>query len=294
FVKRAALSAVLMLPPPVYFALTFLSNPALSIWSAQSPLPSPPPLELLLAYLPLLIPAVTALPFVWASAWDKGRLALLLAWVLIAPLLAYLPISVQRRLLEGVIVPLAILAAIGLAGWARRGRAGRFAAGTMIGLSSLSVAFLLAGSLASLANPATPTFRPAAETTALNWLNAHAAPGAVVLGAFESGNVLPAFTHLRPFAGHGPETIAAGEKRALSEVFFRGELSAEEEVALLAGPCLAPAPLPCSDPIDYILFGPLEQALAEGDSPGAWAETLRLIYDQDGYRIYQVGEAGAS
>ena len=285
-----ALGAGLTLPLFVYFFAVFSSNPAMAEWSAQNRLPSPPPLDYLLAYLPLLIPAVTALPFVWASAWDKGRLTLLLAWVLVAPLLAYLPISVQRRLLEGVIVPLSILAAVGLAGWARRGRAGRFAAGAMIVLSSLSVVFLLAGSLVSISKANTPLFRPATETAALNWLNVHAAPGAVVLSAFDSGNVLPAFTHLRPFVGHGPETIAAEEKRELAAAFFRGELSAEEQAVLLAGPCLAPAPLPCSDPIDYILFGPLEQTISPEWPLAADLDWVK-IYDVVGYQIY--GRAGA-
>lgn len=283
-----ALGAGLTLPLFAYYFIQFSANPAMAAWSAQNRLPSPPPLDYLLAYLPLLIPAVSALPFVWASAWDKGRLTLLLGWVLVAPLLAYFPISVQRRLLEGVIVPLSILAAIGLAGWARHGRAGRFAAGGMIALSSLSVIVLLLGSLASIANPATPLFRPAAETAALDWLNAHAAPDAVALSSFDTGNVLPAFTHLRPFAGHGPETIAAEEKTRLIEAFYRGEMNADEQVALLAGPCLRPETLPCSDPISYVLFGPIEQALSGSETPGAWANGLTLIYDESGYWIFLV------
>lgn len=286
-----ALGAGLTLPLFAYYFVQFSTNPAMAAWSAQNRLPSPPPFDYVLAYLPLLIPALSALPFVWASAWAKGRLTLLLAWVLVAPLLAYFPISVQRRLLEGVIVPLSLLAAIGLAGWARHGRAGRIAAGGMIALSSLSVILLLTGSLASLTNPAAPLFRPAAETAALNWLNAHAPPGAVALGAFDTGNVLPAFTHLRPFTGHGPETIAAEEKRQMAEAFYRGELSAGDQAALLAGPCLRPDVLPCSDPIDYVLFGPLEQALTGVDQSGAWAAGLTPIYDKDGYRIYQVNSS---
>jgi hypothetical protein len=57
-------------------------------------------------------------------------------------------------------------------------------------------------------------------------------------------------------------------------------------VALLGGSCLAPAPMACSDPISYVLFGPLEQADAGSREPGAWADEMMLIYDGDGYRIY--------
>ena len=68
------------------------------------------------------------------------------------------------------------------------------------------------------------------------------------------------------------------------------ELSAEEQAVLLAGPCLAPAPLPCSDPIDYILFGPLEQTISPEWPLAADLDWVK-IYDVVGYQIY--GRAGA-
>ena len=277
----------LTLPLFAFYALQFSANPAMAAWSAQNVLPTPPPLVLLLAYLPLLLPALTALPFIWASAWEKGRLVLLIAWPVAALLLAYAPINVQRRLLEGVIVPLAILAAIGLAGWARHGFAGRLIAGATIVAACLSSVLLLMGGVGAALNPTTPVFRPAAEAPAFDWLNTHAPRGAVALSTFATGNALPSFTHLRPFVGHGPETIAANEKTALAEAFFRGELTADEQAALLAGPCIAPAPLPCSDPIDFVLFGPLERAVSGSASPGAWAEELTLVYYDEGFQIYE-------
>ena len=285
-IAALALGAGLTLPLFAYFAFQFTANPAMAAWSAQNQLPSPPLIDYVLAYLPLLIPAVSALPFVWASAWDKGRLTLLVGWLAVAPLLAYFPISVQRRLLEGVLVPLSILAAIGLAGWARHGRTGRLAAGGMVALASLSTLLLVVGSWSAVRQPAPPLYRPAGEAAALDWLNAHAPVDAVVLSAFETGNVVPAFTHLRPFAGHGPETIAAPEKTRLLEAFFRDELTPEEAESLLAGPCLAPEPLPCSAPVDYVLFGPLEQAITGQTEPGTWADGWTSVYDDAGFRIY--------
>lgn len=281
----------LTLPLFGYFLVVFSGNPAMAVWSAQNTLPSPPPIDYVLAYLPLLIPAVTALPFVWRAAWDKGRLTLLVGWVLVAPVLVYIPISVQRRLLEGFIIPLAILAAIGLAGWARHGRKGRYAAAAMVILSGLSAIFLLMGVIRAY-KPDVPLYRPAAEATAFDWLNTHAPLNAVVLGSFQSGNVLPVYSRLRPFVGHGPETLAALEKEPLVEAFYRGELSAEEQATLLTGPCLAPATVGCSDPIDYVLFGPLEQALAGSATPGSWADGMTLVYDSDGYRVFAVRAAG--
>lgn len=282
----SAAAGGLTLPLFAFYLLQFGSNPALAAWSAQNSLPTPPPLHLLLAYLPLLIAALTALPFTWAAAYDKGRLNLLLAWLLIAPILAWLPINVQRRLLEGVLIPLALLAAIGLAGWARHGRAGRLLAGGTFAAACLSSLFILAGSVGAALTPAAPAFRPAAEAAAFAWLNGHAPRNAVVLSSFATGNALPAFTHLRPLVGHGPETIAAGEKTALVEDFFSDNLTAAERAALLAGPCIAPAPLACSDPIGFVLFGPLERALSQNGTGANWADGLTLVYDEAGYQIY--------
>ncbi|HYO88899.1 MAG TPA: hypothetical protein VER79_09630, partial [Candidatus Limnocylindrales bacterium] len=70
------------------------------------------------------------------------------------------------------------------------------------------------------------------------------------------------------------------------------DLTASERAALLAGPCLAPAPLPCSDPIDFVLFGPLERAVTGNDVPGPWAAGLTLIYHEEGYDIYAAGGSG--
>jgi hypothetical protein len=124
----------------------------------------------------------------------------------IVPLLVYLPINVQRRMSEAVIVPLAILAAAGLRVLADRG-VPRVLRGALVVLPLLTSAFLLLGGFLAAGTPARPLFRPAAEIAALNWLNKHSQPGEIVLGAVESGNVLPAWTHLRSFMGHGPETI---------------------------------------------------------------------------------------
>jgi hypothetical protein len=284
----AVAAGSLTLPLFAFYLLQFSSNPAMAVWSAQNVLPTPSPLLLLLAYLPLLIPALTALPFVWTSAWEKGRLTLLLAWPLAAFLLAYLPINVQRRLLEGVLVPLSILAAIGLVGWAQHGRAGRALAGGALAAACLSSLALWMGGVGAALSPAVPAFRPAAEAAAWVWLNDHAPRNAVALSSFATGNALPAFTHLRPFVGHGPETLGAVDKTALAEALFRDDLTDAERAALLNGPCIAPAPLPCSDPIDFVLFGPLERTIAGTDTPGAWADGLTLLYDEEGYRIYAV------
>ncbi|MBL8164490.1 MAG: hypothetical protein JNJ61_21050, partial [Anaerolineae bacterium] len=265
--RAAILAALPTLPLFGYYALVFSRNPAFAQWSAQNLLPSPQPLLYLLAYVLLLIPAGFALRAFWARR-DLAA-ALIIGWPLVVPVLVYLPLNVQRRLAEAVIVPLAILAAIGLERWGRRIRP------AWLLLASFSSAFLLFGGFMVALNPRPPLFRPAAEIATLSWLHANAAPDSVVLSSFETGNVLPAYSDLRPFVGHGPETLFALDKTATVERFFSGAMTTEERAALYA-----------AFGIDYILYGRFERALSATPDAPAWVVDGELIYDQDGYQVY--------
>lgn len=289
--RYGGLAAVITAPLFLYYIVVFSRSPALALWSAQNDLPSPPPVNYLAAYSLLGGLALFSLREVWRRAASRVRFALLPAWWFIVPVLVYLPINVQRRMAEGVIVPLAVLAAMTLTR-IQPPALRRAISGVVLGAASASSLLLLMGALSTARNPASLAFIDRANVRAFNWLNEHAPPDAVALGAFPTGTALPAFTHLRPFVGHGPETLAAVEKTRLVGAFFRDELSDEDRAALLAGTCIAPPPLPCSDPITYVLFGPSEQALAGAQEPGAWADGLTLIYAMDGYRIYAVSGGG--
>ncbi|HUN05963.1 MAG TPA: hypothetical protein PLQ56_05160 [Aggregatilineales bacterium] len=279
--RRALLPALLTLPLFGYYALAFQGNPALAQWSAQNLLPSPHPLHYLLAFALILMPAW------WGArrAWNRARLdfrqALLLAWPVIVPLLVYLPINVQRRLAALVIVPLAILAVMGLRWLIHQRPRLRFARPLLLTAMLATSAFLIfTGSLSAL-NPRVPIFREAAELRALQWLNQQAPVDSVVLAAFETGNVIPAYTDLRPFVGHGPESLFALAKTDQTETFFGGQMGEAERLALYQ-----------EFAIRYILYGPLERKLAEaaGLDPTTlpWAVDGDLIYEADGYQLYQL------
>lgn len=278
---RAVIAAGITFPLFLFYAFSFAQNPAFAVWSAQNSLPSPEPLQYLLAYLPLGLLALLGIRAVWRQ--PGIRTALIIGWVLIVPILVYLPINVQRRLSEAVIVPLAILAAAGLGVLAERGVPWLVRAALVI-VISLTSALLLLGGLLAAASPGTPLFRPADEIAALDWLNRNSHPDEIALSAVETGNVIPAWTHLRPYMGHGPETLFWQDKTAQVKQFYAGGMSTEEIAAFFANPC-EPG-FSCSGSIRYVMFGPLERALASDDNP-AWAAGLSMIYNHNGYRIYE-------
>ncbi|MCL4237315.1 MAG: hypothetical protein KJ047_03610 [Anaerolineae bacterium] len=271
----ATVAALVTLPPLASSAAAFLGSDVLGTWSAQNRLPSPHPLHYVLGYVALAIPAALG----WRWAWRRGGLPhlLLTAWVIAAPVLAYLPVNVQRRLLEGAIVPLGILAAAGLRLAFPRKRAYRRARAALLALTLPAAVLLWLGATFTVLTPERPLFQPDAELRAMDALNRVAPRDAVVLSLKETGNVLPAWTDLKAYVGHGPETVDAERKEAIAQQFFAGALDVAAQRDLLAV-------------VDYVFVGQLEMAGA-GDALPAWADALPLALPPEQtapVRIYEV------
>lgn len=287
---RCVAAGLVTLPLFIYYGITFQQNQVFALWSAQNQLPSPPPLVYLAAYILLAIPAVKGAAHAWREGKQDARWLLLIAWPLAAFALVYVPINVQRRMLEGVIVPLAILAAVGLMVWAGAHWRRRMVAWGWVAAAAIPAALLLVGTLNAALRPQPPVFRPAAEVAALEWLNQHSSSGEVALASFETGNAIPVYTHLRAFIGHGPETLEAARKEALIAQFFGGELADQERRNLFAGGCLEAAPELCGDPPRWLIFGEAERQSMAGGAD-AFRQMLanegwRQVYDADGWEIY--------
>jgi hypothetical protein len=262
---RAASAGAVVLPLLLYTGLVFLTNDVLGRGSSQNRLPSPHVLHYVFGYIALAVPAAGALRWAWSKGVsERGLPYLLLAtWIVIVPFAVYLPINVQRRLAEGVIVPLSILAVAGLRLLARHRRRWRFMRHAVLALALPTALLLWLGGTFSALSPGRPLFHPRDELTVMDTLNRLAPENAVVLSMKETGNYLPARTDLLPYVGHGPETLDSSQKEAWAEQFFAGELDAAARKKLLHD-------------VDYVFFGELEQEEAGTRAP-AWAEDLRAL-----------------
>lgn len=273
---------LLSLPVLIYDAYVFSANPVLAVWSQQNLILSPEPWHYLLAYGPLILlavygglhlgnSAVTSAPFE-----RKIELTFLVVWCLVFPLLVYLPFNLQRRLVVGVQLPLAILATYGVFYLTNRLRSDRqrwLRAGLLVFFSLTNLALLLGG-LASISLRQPPIFHPASQLEAMRWLD-QAASGEVVLAVYETGNILPAYANVRAFVGHGPETIHSDERRAQAQQFFAAATSDAWRKALLA-----------EFNVRYVYYGPAEKAA--GDFAPARAPYLEEIYHQGDVQIFEV------
>lgn len=277
--RRAAVGAAVALPVLLYSALVFATNDVLAEWSSQNRLPSPHVLHAVAGYVVLAIPALWGIRWAWRKSARRGdlRSLLLVAWVVSAPVLVYLPVNVQRRLAEGVIVPLVVLAVAGLRLMSRQRRRRALARNVVLALALPTALLLWLGGLVSALAPDRPLFRPRAEIAALERLDAAAPRDAVVLSSKETGNVVPAYTDLIAYVGHGPETIDSGRKEQQAQDFFAGTLAADERRALL-------------DAVDVVFYGPLEVP-EDGARSLDWAAGLRLMpgfAPDDPYVVYEV------
>ncbi|MDY6876031.1 MAG: hypothetical protein SWK90_07530 [Chloroflexota bacterium] len=268
----ATVAALISAPVVAYSAWVFTTDPVYVTWAAQNRILSPHPLHYLAAYGVLL----TLAAFAVRDAWhDKGPTWLALAWVAVVPFLVYLPFNLQRRLVEGVQIPLSLLAALGVSSFRLQGFRLRVVVSILVIGLSLTNVMLVAGNCLALRGQPAPAYRDAGEVAALDWLNGRVESGDVVLATYETGNYLPARTWAHAFVGHGPESVRAAEKKALVARFFSATTDEAWRRQLLM-----------QYGVDYVFWGPAERTLG-GFDPGR-AVYLRMVYEEEGYLIFEV------
>jgi hypothetical protein len=266
---RALMAFGVTLPLFSYYLWAFSANAVFAQWSAQNILQSPPPWHYLAAYGGLVALGVFAIRRAWAS--ERGLW--LLAWAIGGLTLVYLPLNVQRRLGEGVLVALAVLAVWGIQVLVEtRGmKPGRLRLALLAwALPTTALFYMVTFIGVVMENP--DLYSYANEVRAMAWLDDHTPEserGAVVLMQFNEGNVLPAYTNLRPYVGHGPETLNYEDKTTEVEAYFAGDYLPETRDAFY-------------EQVDYVFFG-------LDDTPDFLADDeLTLIYDEDGVTIFSV------
>jgi hypothetical protein len=266
----AGVAALVPVPVVAYSAWAFTTDPVYATWAAQNQILSPHPFHYLAAYgIPLLLAA-----FAVQEAWGRERWGwLALAWVGAVPVLVYLPFNLQRRLIEGVQVPLSLLAAWGAMRLYRLGRR-RLVTGLLAAMLPTTLVLLIGSSAWVCARP-WPIFRDADEIATLDWLDGRSQPNDVILATHDTGAYLPVRVGGRAFLGHGLETVGAAEKERLVAHFFGATADDAWRRQLLT-----------QYGIDYVFWGPQEQRLGPFDP--YTAPYLRLAYEADGYAIFEV------
>jgi len=268
----AGIVAAISAPIIGYSLYIFGSDPVYAAWSGQNLILSPHPLHYVAASIVPVLMAIPAVGRVWR---DGGPGWAALTWVGVIPLLVYLPVNVQRRLVEGVQIPLCLLAAQGWQSISMKVGWRRALSTAILVVISLTNGLLIGGSCLSLRGQPAPIYRDVDEVSTMDWLSGFVKNDSIVLAAYETGNYLPVRVGACVFVGHGPETVDCEEKRALVARFFDDATADSWRQGLLA-----------EYGVDYVFVGPRERELG-GFEPDRAAYLLE-IQRVDDYAVYEV------
>jgi len=292
------LVGLLPLPLVLYDLYVFAVDPVYRAWAQGNQCPSPNPLHYLIAY-GLLWPL--ALAGLWYYARRRARRRdehklLVVAWLVCGTLLLYAPVDFQRRLVQGLQIPLCILAtegllryllpAIGRSRWvgvlaqASRSRYDRsslrrfalngmllFCSATSLALWSIANAQVLAHSF--------PFYHEVGENQALDWLATRTARSDAVLASYEEANYVPARAGNRVYAGHWAETPGIRAKMQALDTFYDAQTSDDWRETFLA-----------QNRIRYLVQGPRERALGAFDPAGK--SYLIQRFSANEFTVYKV------
>ncbi len=271
-VRFVATAFILPAPFLIYNTLAFSMDPYLRSWTAQNLILSPPFPHYILAYLLLL-------PFIPLGARNILRFQpwagwMLVAWVVVFPFLAYAPVNLQRRLVEGVWLALVIISLYSVRTHRQTGVSWRSYQFTSL-LAFPSTIILLGIGMLAGSTPSAPLFHPTQETAAYEYLAEIAEPGSVVLASYSTGNALPAWAPVRVLIGHGPESANLSHLKPRVEHLFQPETGDGERQAFID-----------EYGIIFLFYGPAEASLGGWDP--AKATYLDNIYSHGPYAIYRV------
>ncbi|VAW33038.1 hypothetical protein MNBD_CHLOROFLEXI01-4195, partial [hydrothermal vent metagenome] len=220
------IAVMFLIPAPLYlyYLSVWRSNEVFRLWDAQAGTPAAPWPHYLIAFGPMLLLAAI---FQWKKPASRPHFTVLWVWILTAALLLYSPLTAQRRFIQGVHVPLAILAAAGFVQIVLpRWQDGRFwqkivtrpRYETVKLRRFIILLFLLGMSFSNIFLWVDVTriaaftqpdlfFRPAAEVEATSWLRENIPTNATVLGSYQTGNYVAAQAGQRVVLGHWAETV---------------------------------------------------------------------------------------
>ena len=296
-------AGVFALPLFAYYEYVLLTNPVFRTWDVQAVTQSPNPLHYILAYGVMLILAVPVFRASFLVSMDldmarepasRNNLAFLWIWVIIAALLLYAPVNTQRRFLQGLQVPLTILATFGFftailprieqtrviralvqrPNYSARGLRRLIIVFFLAVMSTANVIVLLRLSMFTAIEHSDALFRPLTEVQAIDWLRTHTAVGDAVLAAYWTGSFIPARAGNAVFLGQRYETSHFADKMILLDKFYDVKTSDAWRESLLTQYRVA-----------YVFDGPRERALGGLPTDVSY---LQPVFSNQAVRLYRV------
>jgi hypothetical protein len=276
------------LPGVVYLIYLERSNEVLREWLRITDTLSPSPIEYALGFGIVGALALAGFSVLWNMRSAYGRLFLI--WIVVQSALLYAPVSFQRRMIEGLQLPLCVAASVAVFSLAhrftRREKLKRLKAPILVSvlvLASLTNAGFVAGQIISppqaMGSSDPRRYVPADLVAALDWLSAKAERDAILFSSYTTGNLAPSMTGLRVYLGHYGQTLRSGEKSEEVRAFYANGMTDEEARSLLVG-----------QRVSYVIYGPFERAISEEFIAPAWLTLAMRVGDVEIFRVNEDGK----
>ncbi len=253
------LVGVFALPIPIYIFLATSNDPIYKGWMSQNQTYSPLPFFYMLGYG--LLFGLAVIGGWWAERRSpletRSRWQFVTTWVIGTAVLLYVPVNFQRRFIEGLHLPIVLLATAGFYFLARQWRPAiqHRRANLLVILTALTTLLVLGtffGNVFARSEDGDfhPLFLYGEEVTAMNWLKNNTALTDTVIAGPITGSYIPAFAGNRTFYGHDLETINRDQKIEQLRRFFQFQMTREETMQFAR-----------QYGIRYVYFGPEEARL---------------------------------
>ncbi len=281
------------LPMLLYQRFVLFANSEEFRVKALSVKPAPPFFDLFLSLSPLLILAILAVWFVCKKRHESENnhqkmpaMWLMTLWTFVTLALVYTPTSVvsfARKMIEGVHLPLCLLAAFGLIAildaLKTSQKLNRVLVTVFVALMSWSSLNFVGWCLNNARdNNATrgglmpPLYLPNEANAAINFLNALPdARDRAILCSPLWGNYIPPKTGFAVYVGHFDETLHFTQKLGEAQRFYNGKMNVEESLKWLH-----------KNHIAFVIIGPNELAL------GARKPAFPVVWQGGNTTIYRV------
>jgi len=270
-----ALPFVVCLPLLVYFVGVLNGDAVIVEWSRQWKHQAPGFISLLFG---LGVPLALALYALARGVFrDRPESAVMAAWLILVVALLYIPnpVNIQRRLIDGLYMPVGMMAAagIGLLGERLKMRNRRRMVFSLVSISAISSLLVLAVAFRFAAVRDPIIYIDRGEVDAFTWLSDHRGAGTPpgVLCEPNTGLDIPAWAGDRVYVGHYSETI---------NYTVRAQLAHD---AIRAGDPGLGAFMTANN-ASYLFVGSSERA----EGVGPLGPELLLVYDQEGVQVYRL------
>ncbi len=260
----------------LYDTWAIQADPLLAGWNAQNVTPSPEAADVLISFSPALpFAAIGLFREIRDQAAENQRNLQLSTWLLAVLIMVILPINLQRRLLIGLYIPVAGLAATGLEAITQRRPEIFRLLGLLVLLISLPTNLLvLLAARHGITTRDPALFLTSGEKAALDWIAEETALDALVLAAPDTGLLIPAHTGRRVIYGHPFETVNAYIEKAAVSSYFEGVWEAGTARSFFS-----------ERGVDYVFWGPRERALG----PKPELLSLESVVEFAEVTIFRVG-----